>query len=185
MKTRILAVGAVLAAATAAAADVVVAVPGGTFTEGQGNFVVTTPLQGTLTGIIVSFTYANGGVDSWQADVAATVGINQWGGYTPSLAFANGATTYIGATGAPNVGGAGPVNFTSAVLNLPGGQVFNNQTANVGIGNGYNDGNPGGGGSIFTVSNVSITLVGVEKIPAPGALALLGLAGVIARRRRA
>lgn len=183
MKNRILAVSAMLAAATAATADVVVSVPGGTFTEGQGNFVITTPLQGTLTGIIVKFDYSGAGADSWKSDVAATVDLLQWGGYQPSLAFANGATTFVAATGAATNGTAG--SFTSAVLAFPGSPVYAGGTAKVGIGNGYNDGLPNGGGSIFTLTNVSITLVGVDKIPAPGGLALLGLAGVVGRRRRA
>ncbi|MFT3687072.1 MAG: hypothetical protein QM783_19475 [Phycisphaerales bacterium] len=52
--------------------------------------------------------------------------------------------------------------------------LFDNQTAVVGFGNG----NSGGG---CTLSNVSITLLGV--IPTPGAAAALGLGGLAMGRR--
>ena len=47
------------------------------------------------------------------------------------------------------------------------------------LGNGY-----GAAGTSGTWTG-SITLVGVNAVPAPGALALLGVAGFAARRRRA
>lgn len=175
MRKVTLAAGAMLVAAAAANADVTVALPGGQFTGPGGQTVVSTPLIGTLTGIIVKFNYSDSVGFSWAADVAATVDEHQWGGFD---VFINGATNFQGATGAPNSGAA--VNFVSGVLNLAGGKIYNNETAVVGIGNGYSFASSG-----FVLSNVEITLLGVEKIPAPGAMALLGLAGLIGRRRRA
>jgi MYXO-CTERM domain-containing protein len=46
------------------------------------------------------------------------------------------------------------------------------------IGNGY-----GGSGTSGTWTG-TITLIGIDEVPAPGALALLGVAGLSARRRR-
>jgi MYXO-CTERM domain-containing protein len=46
------------------------------------------------------------------------------------------------------------------------------------LGNGY-----GAGGTSGTWTG-SITLLGVTAVPAPGAIALLGLAGLVGRRRR-
>ncbi|MBX3354163.1 MAG: hypothetical protein KF724_00515 [Phycisphaeraceae bacterium] len=177
MKKVLIAASTVLVAAAAANADVVVTIPGThVLAGGQGVTVETTPLIGTLTGIIVKFNYSNAAGGSWAADIGATVGNLQWGGYD---IFVNGANDYQGETGAPNSGSN--VNFASAVLGLlSAAPSYNNTTAIVGVGNGYSF-----AGSSATLSDVEITLKGVDKIPAPGALALLGLAGVVGRRRRA
>ena len=59
--------------------------------------------------------------------------------------------------------------------------VFSGSAADpmIWLGNGY-----GAAGTSGTWTG-SITLVGVNAVPAPGALALLGVAGFAARRRRA
>ena len=51
-------------------------------------------------------------------------------------------------------------------------------TLSVWIGNGY-----GAAGTSGTWTG-SITLLGVTAVPAPGAIALVGLAGLVGRRRR-
>jgi MYXO-CTERM domain-containing protein len=54
-----------------------------------------------------------------------------------------------------------------------------NPTQSIWIGNGY-----GAAGTSGTWTG-TITLLGVTAVPAPGAVALLGLAGFCSRRRRA
>jgi len=53
-----------------------------------------------------------------------------------------------------------------------------NPSLSVWIGNGY-----GAAGTSGTWTG-TITLIGVNAVPAPGAIALLGLAGLAGRRRR-
>lgn len=175
MKKVLIAASTVLAAAAAANADVVVSLPGGNFPGGAGVTVTSTPLIGTLTGVIVEMTYANAVGGSWAADVGFTVDSQQWGGYDILI---NGATSYQGLNSFPDSGANG--SFASGFLASNLGVVYNNTTAVVGFGNGYSWPSSG-----FDASDVKITLVGVDKIPAPGAMALLGLAGIVGRRRRA
>lgn len=170
MKNFVLAVSAVAALSTAAMADYTVSLPGNVFV-GSGGLTVTTPaLTGTVTGIIFSFTYTNAANFSWAADMAATVGSSQWGGYDT---FINGATFLEGATGAANNGSN--VVFTSAVLPIATTLNLSGQTLVVGYGNGYSTGD-------CTMSDVTVTLVGT--VPTPGAAALLGLGGLAGFRRR-
>lgn len=137
-------------------------------------------LSGSLTGASinvtlnasVSYTYA----DDLTVYVATTPlaygGAVQCGGYS-SL---NAAQRYYwpnGGSSAPGTTSIGTVNFTSAV-------TFNGDASDytVWVGNGY-----GATGTSGTFTG-SITLHGVNAVPAPGALALLGLAGLAGRRRR-
>ncbi|MBY0308425.1 MAG: hypothetical protein K2Q09_06760 [Phycisphaerales bacterium] len=174
MKKTVLALSAVAALSTAALADVTINLPGGNYGGGQ-DFSVTSPaLYGTLTGIVFHFDYSNAAGASWASDMAAVVGPSQWGGYNR---YSNGATMYEADTGAP--GNGDPIHFTSEVLPVGTPVVFNGSTTLVGWGNGYT----GGSG---TMEDVTITLVGVELTPTPGAAALLGLGGLaVGRRRRA
>jgi hypothetical protein len=66
---------------------------------------------------------------------------------------------------------SGTVNFTTGI------NMAANPTMSIWIGNGY-----GAAGTSGTFTG-TITLLGV--VPAPGAVALLGLAGFCSRRRRA
>jgi hypothetical protein len=77
-----------------------------------------------------------------------------------------------GGSSAPGTTSIGTVNFNSPI-SLTG------STMSVWVGNGY-----GASGTSGTFSG-SVTLHGVNAIPAPGAVALLGLAGLVGRRRRA
>ena len=161
---------ALLGAASAARADYVVNIPGShVFTRNGGQSVTTPALTGTLTGIRVVFTYGEATGSSWACDVSFTVNQHQWGGYLP---FINGADTGERPTGAPDEPNA--ITFASGNLGLGYASVFENQPVRVGFGNGNN-----GGG--FTVSNVSITLLGV--VPTPGAAMALSLGGLAAARR--
>jgi MYXO-CTERM domain-containing protein len=67
----------------------------------------------------------------------------------------------------------GTVNFTTGI------NMAANPTQSIWIGNGY-----GAAGTSGTWTG-TITLLGVTAVPAPGAVALLGLAGFCSRRRRA
>ncbi|MFT3687071.1 MAG: hypothetical protein QM783_19470 [Phycisphaerales bacterium] len=174
MKSVILAVSAVAALSSAAMADYSVSMPGpyNFSASAGGNTVTTSPLTGTVTGIIVSFTYSNSADESWAADMAFTLGSLQWGGYDVLI---NGASAFQGGTGAPNSGAA--TTFTSGTLALGSPLNLSEQALVVGCGNGYS-------GGTCTLSDVTITLVG--SVPTPGAAAVLGLGGLaLGRRRRA
>jgi hypothetical protein len=166
--------GASLAVAAAANADLTFNVGGPyVFTGGQSITFLTTPIVGTLTGISVTMNYSGAAGGSWVADTAVTVDALQWGGYD---IFMNGATNYMGGiSGFPNSGAAGNYSGTGGGANV----VYNGGTALVGIGNGYSFAS-----SSMTLTDIVITLHGVEKVPGPGAVALLGLAGLTTGRRR-
>lgn len=137
-------------------------------------------LSGSLTGASINATL-NASVSYTYADdlcvYVATVplaygGAVQAGGYS-SL---NATQRYYwpnGASSAPGTTSIGSVSFTSAV-------AFSGDASDytVWVGNGY-----GAAGTSGTFTG-SITLYGVNAIPAPGAIALLGLAGLVGRRRR-
>ncbi|NBX37260.1 MAG: hypothetical protein EBR10_08570 [Planctomycetes bacterium] len=137
-------------------------------------------LQGSLTGASinvtlnssVSFTYADDCTLYVGPNPIALGGALQCGGFsnlnaTQRYGWPNGASS------APGTTSIGTVNFTSAV-NFSGTA----SDLTVWIGNGY-----GAAGTSGTFTG-SITLIGVNQVPAPGALALLGLAGLAGRRRR-
>ncbi len=176
-KHALIAVGSLLVAATAAQADLVVSIEGPQVLDGgAGITVTTTNLVGTLTGISVTLSYSGAAGGSWVQDTGVTVDDLQWGGYD---VFVNGASDYLGTiVGFPNNGASGNYVGTGSGASV----VYSNQSAVVGIGNGYSF-----GGSSMTLDNIKITLHGVDKaVPGPAAFALLGLAGFAgARRRRA
>jgi hypothetical protein len=135
--------------------------------------------SGTLTGVSVnatlnastSFTYADDLCVYVDPAPLSTGGLLQVGGYsnlnaTQRLTWANGGSSAPGTT----VIDAKSVNAI----------VFSGSATDpiIWLGNGY-----GAAGTSGTWTG-SITLVGVN-VPAPGALALLGVAGFAARRRRA
>lgn len=176
MKTRLIAAlapAATMILTSAAQANVTLNFGGPyTFTGGQGTTLTTAPLIGTLTGIAVTLDYSNAVGASWVADTGVVVDNLQWGGYDMYIL---GATTYMGPiAGFPNNGNPGTYNGTGGGANV----VYNNTSAVVGFGNAWS----ASGGATF--NNVVITLIGVDLVPAPGALALLGLAGVVGTRRR-
>ena len=135
-------------------------------------------LTGTMTGASinatlnasVSFTYADDLAVYIAGTPLALGGALQCGGYSNMQA----AQRYYwpnGASSAPGTTSIGTVTFTTGV-NMTG------STNSVWIGNGY-----GVAGTSGTFTG-SITLIGVNAVPAPGAIALLGLAGLVGRRRR-
>ena len=135
-------------------------------------------LTGTMTGASinatlnasVSYTYADDLAVYIAGTPLALGGALQCGGYSNMQA----AQRYYwpnGASSAPGTTSIGTVTFTTGV-NMTG------STNSVWIGNGY-----GAAGTSGTFTG-SITLIGVNAVPAPGAIALLGLAGLVGRRRR-
>jgi len=135
---------------------------------------------GTLTGVSVNatlnastnYTYADDLCVYVDPAPLSTGGLLQVGGFsnlnaTQRLSWANGGSSAPGST----VIDAKSVNAI----------VFSGSATDpiIWLGNGY-----GAAGTSGTFTG-SITLVGVNAVPAPGALALLGVAGFAARRRRA
>lgn len=146
-----------------------------TFNLGSGSFAGTQGLtltEGPLDGDIIAFTLTFdfvGNFASWASDAALGINNLQWGGYNyviPGHTFQNfwsfdgpgsaAAGTYTDSRSGLSISTAGGVNF----------QFVNAWT----------------GSSPVQYNNVTVV---VETIPAPGAVALLGLAGLFGRRRRA
>ena len=137
-------------------------------------------LTGTLTGATVnatlnastSYTYGDDLCVYMDAAPLSTGGLLQVGGFSNLSAlqrysWANGGSSTPGTTV------SGTVNFTTGI------NMVSNPTQSIWIGNGY-----GAAGTSGTWTG-TITLLGVTAVPAPGAIALLGLAGFCSRRRRA
>ena len=135
-------------------------------------------LSGTMTGAsinvtlnaAVNYTYADDLTVYVAGSPLALGGALQCGGFSNL----NAGQRYFwpnGASSAPGTTSIGTVNFTTG-LNMTG------STNSVWIGNGY-----GAAGTSGTFTG-SITLLGVTAVPAPGAIALVGLAGLVGRRRR-
>jgi MYXO-CTERM domain-containing protein len=181
MKTFIASTVAVSAIASAASADVTVSFTNQTWTG--FNFSDLTAayggFTGTLTGVSVNatlnastnFTYANDlcvYVDPAPLD---TGGLLQVGGFS-SLSAAQRLTWANGGSSTP-----GTTVIDSKSVNAI---VFSGSAADpkIWLGNGY-----GAAGTSGTWTG-SITLIGVNAVPAPGAVALLGVAGLAAGRRR-
>lgn len=135
-------------------------------------------LSGTLTGATVNatlnastnFTYADDLTVYVAGSPLALGGALQCGGYS-NLNAAQRYSWPNGASSAPGTTVTGTVGFTTGI-NMTG------STNSVWIGNGY-----GAAGTSGTFTG-SITLLGVSAVPAPGAIALVGLAGLVGRRRR-
>ncbi len=170
---------AVAALASAASADVVLNFTN--FVSDGFNFTqIAAPgsLVGSLTGVSVNaellsstaFTYADDLCVYVDVLPLSTNGMLQIGGYTDLGA----AQRYFWPSGASDAVGTiveGEVMLASSIdMTLPNLAIW--------LGNGY-----GAAGTSGTWSG-TITLHGVNAIPAPGAIALLGLAGLAARGRR-
>jgi hypothetical protein len=181
MKTFIASTVAAAAVVSAASADVTVTFSGQTWTG--FNFSDLTAayggFTGTLTGVSVnatldasvSFTYADDLCVYVDPAPLSTGGLLQVGGFSnlsalQRLGWANGGSSTPGTTVIDSVA----VNAIS----------FSGTGADpiIWLGNGY------GAPTTSGTWTGSITLIGVNAIPAPGALALLGVAGLAGTRRR-
>ena len=128
-------------------------------------------LTGTLTGMdITTDFYASASPDVWASDLLVAVsdgtsvsGI-EWGGFNASFGYVDGGSfSWAPAYGTYSASFSG---YNVAVNN---GSLV--------VANGWTI-SPGASWS------GTITLYGVDVVPAPGALALLGVAGLAGRRRR-
>ena len=181
MKTILAAGVAAAALVSAASADVTYTMTSQTWTGFNFNEAYTAgSLTGTLTGASinvtlnasVSFTYADDLTVYVAGSPLALGGMLQCGGFS-NLNAAQRYSWANGGSDAPGTPVSGTVNFTTGI------DMAANPTMSVWIGNGY-----GAAGTSGTWTG-TITLIGVtENIPAPGAIALLGLVGLAGRRRR-
>ena len=180
MKT-VFAIGALTAAvASAASADVTYTMTNQVWTGFNFNEAYAAgSLTGTLTGASVNatlnastaYTYADDLCIYVAGSPLALGGMLQCGGFsnlqaTQRYSWANGGSN------APGTPVSGTVNFTTGI------DMAANPTMSIWIGNGY-----GAAGTSGTWTG-TITLIGVNAVPAPGAIALLGLVGLAGRRRR-
>ena len=135
---------------------------------------------GTLTGVSVNATL-NASTNYTYADDLCV--------YVDPAPLSTGGLLQVG--GFSNLGATQRLSWANGGSSAPGSTVIDSKSVNaivfsgsgtdpiIWLGNGY-----GASGTSGTWTG-SITLVGVNAIPAPGALALLGVAGFAARRRRA
>ena len=182
MKTFIASGIAAAALVSAASADVTYTFTSQTWTGFNFNEAYAAgSLTGTLTGATVNatltastnYTYADDLCIYVAGSPLALGGLLQCGGFsnlnaTQRYSWANGGSDN------PGTPVSGTVNFTTGI-----NMAANPQNASIWIGNGY-----GAAGTSGTWTG-TITLIGVSAVPAPGAIALLGLAGFCSRRRRA
>ena len=143
------------------------------FTASGAQYIDQGEVSGTLTAIIADFEMVAPGENfTWANDLSVLVASTdfsvidlQVGGYSNFGAAAR--YEYSGG----GSGDAGTV--VSETITIDPGLAL---SGNLWLGNGYGSGGIG-------VWTGSITLVGLDAVPAPGALALLGLAGMGRRRR--
>jgi MYXO-CTERM domain-containing protein len=181
MKTVLASTVAAAALVSAASADVTVTFTNQTWTG--FNFSDLTAayggFTGTLTGVSVNatlnastnFTYADDLCVYVDPAPLGTGGLLQVGGFsnlsaTQRLTWANGGASAPGTTVIDSKS-VNPIVFSGSAAD-----------PKIWLGNGY-----GASGTSGTWTG-SITLIGVDAVPAPGAIALLGLAGLAGRRRR-
>ena len=183
MKTILFAGVAAAALASASMADVTYTMTNQTWTGFNFNEAYTAgSLTGTLTGAsvnvtlnaAVNYTYANDLTIYVAGSPLALGGMLQCGGFSNlGTALANRYSWGTGGSSAPGTTMNTTVNFINGGVDMAA-----NPTMSVWIGNGY-----GAAGTSGTWTG-TITLIGVNAVPAPGAIALLGLAGLVGRRRR-
>ncbi len=182
MKTVLASAVAAAALVSAASADVTVTFTNQTWTGFNFSDLSTQfgGFTGTLTGVSVNATL-NASVNYTYADDLCV--------YVDPAPLSTGGLLQVG--GFSNLNAAQRVSWSNGGSDAPGTTVIDAKSVNaivfsgsatdpiIWLGNGY-----GAAGTSGTWTG-SITLVGVNAVPAPGALALLGVAGFAARRRRA
>ena len=180
MKKVLLAAAVLAAAAGVANADVTVNLGSLTLSGLQTGSVSLPGHSGTLTGMAISFDFQPSALalnDSWASDAILFVqgpdtNTGEWGGFNASFGgFDEGVFSFNGSISAP------PGVYSDA-------QSVSNPTPPSGSGawtvafaNGYTT------SESVTYNNIVVTLFGVT-VPTPGAMALLGLGGLVATRRR-
>jgi hypothetical protein len=179
MKTFIASGIAAAALVSAASADVTYSFTSQTWTGFNFNEAYAAgSLTGTLTGATVNatlnassgFTYADDLCVYINPSPLSLGGLLQVGGFS-NLNAAQRYSWANGGSSAPGTTVTGTKTLTTSI------DMAANPTQSIWVGNGY-----GAAGTSGTWTG-TITLIGV--VPAPGAVALLGLAGLTGRRRRA
>lgn len=182
MKCMLAGVAASALVVSAASADVTVTFENQTWTgfnftdltEAFGGF------SGTLTGVSVNATLTASTAYTYADDLCV---------YVNPGALGTGGLLQVG--GFSNLSAAERIFWSNGGSSAPGTTVIDSKTIATALtftgtgtdpiiylGNGY-----GAAGTSGTWTG-SITLIGVDAVPAPGAIALLGLAGLAGRRRR-
>ncbi len=172
--------------ASAASADITITLTNQAFAGFNFSTFVdytTTNIVGTLTGASINVTLNASTAYTYADDLCVYVdveplsggGLLQIGGFS-NLNAAQRYSWPNGGSDAPGTTSIGTVNLTTA-LAFTGDKAVD---GTVWIGNGW-----GGSGTSGTWTG-TVTLFGVDAVPvpAPGAMALLGVAGLAARRRR-
>ena len=181
MKTLIASGIAAAALVSAASADVTYTLTNATFAAFAFNQAYAAgSLTGTLTGASINVTLNASSNYTYADDLCVYVapaplalsGLLQCGGFS-SLTATQRYSWPNGGDSTPGTTSIGTVNFTTGI------NMASNPSQVIWIGNGY-----GSAGASGTWTG-TITLIGVTAVPAPGAFALLGLAGFCSRRRRA
>jgi hypothetical protein len=168
--------------ANSASADITVTLTNQTFTGfnfSQGVDYTQFNIVGTLTGASINVTLNASTNFTYADDLCVYVDIAPLG---------TGGLLQVG--GFSNLGALQRVSWANGASSAPGTTVIDSKSVNaisfsgtgadpiIWLGNGY-----GAGGTSGTWTG-SITLIGVNAVPAPGAIALVGLAGLAGRRRR-
>ena len=183
-KPTLLALALSAAAASTASADVVLNLGSHSLAGGQTT-ISSQNLTGTLLAFVISYDFepdqtaqANG---SWASDAALaiqspiTVPV-QWGGYDSFIAGPNPVFVDYWIFDGPDSAYPGP--YTDIRQDIPIG-MFGTGAWTVTFGNGWSQSTP------VQYNSITVTLVGLQSIPAPSGAALLGLSGLgLFRRRR-
>ena len=181
MKKIALVAGLAAAVAGTASADVTVTFTNQTwtgfnFTDLSAQFGGFT---GTLTGVSVNATLTASTAYTYADDLCV---------YVDVAPLSTGGLRQVG--GFSNLNALQRVSWANGGSSAPGTTVIDSKSVNaisfsgtsadatIWLGNGY-----GASGTSGTWTG-SITLIGVNAVPAPGAIALVGLAGLAGRRRR-
>jgi len=182
--------------AAVASADVTFTLNQSTFLCGQffaaTNYSTATGFTGTLTGADINVTLNDSfgtGQRTWALDL--TVRVTPTATYSPTSLISNVGSMSGGATSGSrwrwNGGGSSADPGTTCIgpsMFIEGAESID-LTANPGytlwIGNGWANNYAPASGATWTGT---ITLRGVNAVPAPGALALLGVGGLLRSRRR-
>jgi hypothetical protein len=181
VKTLIASGIAAAALVSAASADITYTLTNATFGEFDFNEVYAAgSLTGVLTGASIDVTLNASTNYTYAKDLCVYVaptpfndgGLLQCGG-TSDLQATQRYSWPNGDNYAPGTTSIGTVNFTTGI------DMAANPTQSIWIGNGYS------ANYNFGTWSGTITLLGVTAVPAPGAMALLGLAGFCSRHRRA
>lgn len=166
---------AALAISAAASAEVTLDLGNNTL-GGNASNDYTFELIGTMTGFEITFDYVTNTSGSWASDMVLYIigpgleGI-AWGGYNTQF----GIPLNGGLWGFDGAGSAASGTYTDTKVHGAGaGGMWT-----FGIGNGWT------ASPTVQYNNVTLTLFGdITFVPAPGAVALLGLAGLAGSRRR-